>query len=147
MTSSIEDPRRELRHAVYWLLIIASVGIMTGRILAVRSSLGKTPLLSANDRSRWCTIRALVDHGTYVIDDVIFKDRAHEKRDREWYTIDMVRHKGHDGLEHYYSSKPPLLPTLLAGEYWLVKRVTGGQISTEPFLNYIRVKYSDLYDL
>jgi len=133
MTPSIEDPRRELRHAAYWLLIIASVGIMTGRILAVRSSLGKTPLLCANDRSRWCTIRALVDHGTYVIDDVIFKDRGQEKRDREWYTIDMVRHKGHDGLEHYYSSKPPLLPTLLAGEYWLVKQMTGATLAERPF--------------
>src|SRR5437762_3378954 len=25
------------------------------------------PLLSSNDTSRWATIRALVDHGTYVI--------------------------------------------------------------------------------
>ena len=29
----------------------------------------------------------------------------------------------------------------------LVKKVTGGQIRTEPFLTYIRAKYTDLYDL
>ena len=129
----MDDSRREFRYVVYGLLILTSVGMMIGRVLTVRSSLGKTPLLSANDRSRWCTIRALVDHGTYAIDDVIFKDRAHKKRDREWYTIDMVRHKGPDGREHYYSSKPPLLPTLLAGEYWLIQRATGSTLADRPF--------------
>ena len=29
------------------------------------------PFLSANDRSRWCTIRALVDDGTYAIDQIV----------------------------------------------------------------------------
>jgi len=133
MTKTLEDPRRELRLAVYGLLIVVSVGTMVGRIFTVKSSLGETPLLSANDRSRWCTIRALVDHGTYVIDDVIFEDPVRKKRDREWYTIDMVRHKGHDGLEHYYSSKPPLLPTMVAWQYYLIKHTTGATLTERPF--------------
>ena len=133
MTAPLEDPRRELRRAVYGLLIVVSVGTMIGRIWTVQSSLGETPLLSANDRSRWCTVRALVDHGTYVIDDVIFKDAAHKKKDREWYPIDMVRHKGHDGREHYYSSKPPLLSTMVAWQYWAIKQTTGATLTERPF--------------
>jgi hypothetical protein len=36
---------------------------------------------------------------------------------------------GPDGREHYYSSKPPLLSTLLAGQYWLVKQATSLSLS------------------
>ena len=122
-----------LRWTVYWLLIVASAGVMTARITQVRSSSLKdpSPFLSANDRSRWCTIRSLVDEGTYSIDKVIFKPDG--TRDRRWHTIDMVRHKGNDGREHYYSSKPTLLPTLLAGEYWLVRQITGATLANQPF--------------
>ena len=84
----------ELRRIVYTLLIVTSAATMVGRILAVESRSGKTTMLSANDRSRWCTIRALVDHGTYEIDQVI-------QPKTDWYTIDMVRHQGADGREHY----------------------------------------------
>ena len=75
------------------------------------------PFLSANDRSRWLTIRALVEHGTFEIDDVIDAN--------VWNTIDMVQHRGRDGELHLYSSKPPLLAVLLAGEYWLIRAATG----------------------
>ncbi len=133
MTDFQVDSNRQLRYMVYGLLLATSIGMMIGRVLTVRSSLGETPLLSANDRSRWCTVRALVDHGTYVIDDVIFLDAKQTKRDREWYPIDMVRHRGTDGREHYYSSKPPLLATLLAGPYWVLKRITGATMAERPF--------------
>ena len=126
MIAAQEDSTAQLRRIVYTLLIVTSVATMVGRIMAVESKSGKTAMLSANDRSRWCTIRALVDHGTYEIDPVI-------KRKTDWYTIDMVRHKGTDGREHYYSSKPPLLPTLLAGEYWLLKSVAGVTLADNPF--------------
>ena len=85
---------------------------VTGRIGSARSRDGHTPFFSANDRSRWSMISALVDEGTYVIDRV---------RERPgWKTIDMVRHVGRDGQPHYYSSKPTLLPTLLAAEYCVI---------------------------
>ena len=42
-----------------------------------------------------------------------------------WNTIDMVSHKGRDELTHLYSSKPPLLSTLLAGEYIVIRWATG----------------------
>src|SRR5437870_252518 len=81
-------PAARLRWAVYWLLITISVGGMVGRILSVdsvdrlsqQSQLAERgdrrnimrPFLSANDRSRWCTIRSLVEFGTYEIDEVLF---------------------------------------------------------------------------
>jgi len=84
------------------------------------------PFLSANDRSRWCTVRALVEAkmrvegAPYSIDKVV--------REPTWDTIDMVKHDG-----HLYSSKPPLLPTLLAAEYWLIHRLTGATLGTHPY--------------
>jgi hypothetical protein len=83
------------------------------------------PFLSANDRSRWLTIRSLVEHGTYEIDKLHIEPT--------WDTIDMVQHKGRDGKEHRYSSKPPLLATLLAGEYWLIHRITGLSLKDNPY--------------
>ncbi|MCG8448726.1 MAG: hypothetical protein MI725_03975 [Pirellulales bacterium] len=84
------------------------------------------PFLSANDRSRWLGIRALVELGTYEIDELL--DR------HNWNTIDMVQHRGRDGELHLYSSKPPLLITLLAGEYWLIHQVTGMTLGTHPYV-------------
>ncbi len=126
MIAAKDGSTAQLRRIVYSLLIVTSVATMVGRIMSVESKSGKTAMLSANDRSRWCTIRSLVDHGTYEIDDVI-------QRKTDWYTIDMVRHQGADGREHYYSSKPPLLPTLLAGEYWLIENVAGVTLEDSPF--------------
>ena len=84
------------------------------------------PFLSANDRSRWLAIRALVEHGTYEIDQVLDRNR--------WNTIDMVQHRGRDGEPHLYSSKPPLLYTLLAGEYWLIRQATGMSLGSHPYV-------------
>ncbi|MEA1952168.1 MAG: hypothetical protein U9N87_12350, partial [Planctomycetota bacterium] len=84
------------------------------------------PFLSANDRSRWCTVRALVEKEMrvegvpYSIDEVTILPN--------WDTIDMVKHDG-----HLYSSKPPLFPTLVAGEYWLIHRLTGATLATHPY--------------
>ena len=132
----------QLRWSIYLLLITISTGAMLGRIAAVDSvdlkglerSLKEKkppgwhisrPLLSANDRSRWDTARALVEHGTYAIDEVI--------QEPGWDTIDMVKHVGRDGKEHLYSSKPPLMATLMAGPYWLVYQLTGATLSTHPY--------------
>ncbi|MDE0940771.1 MAG: hypothetical protein OSA43_12525, partial [Pirellulales bacterium] len=62
------------------------------------------PFLSANDRSRWCTIRALVDDGTFAIDQIVTDPEDHAR----WQTIDMVKH-ARNGEPHLYSSKPTLL--------------------------------------
>jgi hypothetical protein len=122
----------ELRRAIYSVLIAIATATMFARVARVDSPDPKspTPFLSANDRSRWATIRALGDEGTYAIDDIVFDQQG--RRVRGWHSIDMVRHRGTDGKEHYYSSKPTLLTTLLAGEYWLIKRVTGATLAEQP---------------
>jgi hypothetical protein len=84
------------------------------------------PFLSANDRSRWCAVRALVEEDMrvpgvpYAIDNVI--------QQPGWDTIDMVKHDG-----HLYSSKPPLWPTLLAGQYWIIHKLTGANLGDHPY--------------
>lgn len=131
--ATLTDATRPLRWAAYGLLIAIATGGMLSRIAAVTngSRSEPTPLLSANDRSRWSTIRALVDEGTYAIDNIIFDERGN--RQQGWHTIDLVRHRASDGREHFYSSKPTLLPTLLAGEYWLVRQVTGVTLEKQTF--------------
>ena len=136
MRNSEGDAQASLRRLVYGLLIVCCAATLVGRIWTIRSVWTGRPgylgsaMLSANDRSRWCTIRALVHHGTYQIDQVVFDGDG--KRNREWYTIDMVQHRGRDGRQHYYSSKPPLLPTLLAAKYWLFRQLTGAGLEDRP---------------
>ena len=93
---------------------------------------------SSNDRSRWATIKALVDNGTYEIgrrsnfdsqvspfDDkgIIFDDG--------YQSLDKVMNPA-TGI--YYSSKPPLLSTLLAGEYWLLRKTLNWNIDRDRWL-------------
>lgn len=118
------------RHwSIFLILIVCSVAMVTGRVMTVRnhSARGDSPFFSANDRSRWCTIRALGDEGSYEIDDVIRRDQS-----IDWDTIDKVQHVGRDGRMHYYSSKPTLLPTLLAYGYRALKSVTGKGLESDP---------------
>ncbi len=122
----------EVYRWVCWLMITASVAVMVGRVLRVRATTGETPMLSANDRSRWCTVRALVENGTYAIDSIIREKHPRTHR-RYWSTIDRVRHRGPDGKEHDYSSKPTLFPTMLAGEYWVFHQLTGATLAHDPF--------------
>jgi hypothetical protein len=99
------------------------------------------PFFSANDRSRWIAVRALVEPemrvpgAPYAIDRVIDNDPANPKivNDRlkmrpGWDTIDMVQHDG-----HYHSSKPPLLSTLMAAEYWVIFNITHKSLGSHPY--------------
>ena len=148
MSIPSDDPRRPLRQSVYLLLIAISIGGITGRVLAVNAvdnirlekflkDQGRKdwqkqrPFLSGNDRSRWCTVRSLVEHGTYAIDEIVSQPN--------WDTIDMVKHDEFGAAApgpdegHLYSSKPPLLATLMAGEYWLIYKLTGATLGEHPF--------------
>ncbi|WP_437230034.1 hypothetical protein SH661x_001749 [Planctomicrobium sp. SH661] len=88
------------------LMIVASMAVITAR-------LADAPVLrSANDRSRWCTVWSIVERNSYQIDEI--------RQQPGWDTIDLVRHK-----DHFYSSKPPLLPRIVAEMYRAVKAVTG----------------------
>jgi glycosyltransferase involved in cell wall biosynthesis len=83
------------------------------------------PFLSANDRSRWLTIRALAERGTFAIDELVGEPG--------WDTIDAVAHPDDSGRLRLYSSKPPLLSVLCAGPYWLLKQATGWTLGDHPF--------------
>ena len=165
------------------------------------------PTLSANDRSRWATIRALVEKDSRVyryvpvfnesqkkarVEELVLKqpqndDNADPDRtfryypdeilincssdcperfenekikgkryvkklvpyaiDKAWETpgwdsIDVVKHGLKDEVwnpanpssGYLYSSKPPLLPTLMAGPYWVLYHVFGLSLKDDPFL-------------
>ena len=145
---SPNDATAALRRGVYLILIAIAAGTSVGRIFAVNAvdnarletylqSQGRAdwqkqrPFLSGNDRSRWATARALVEHGTYAIDDIVSQPN--------WDTLDMVKHDGHGRAApkadegHLYSSKPPLFPTLMAGEYWVIHKLTGWTLGDHPY--------------
>lgn len=132
-----------LRRTIYSLLIAVTAGITTARIVGAElvyepsiASRGwpkdrpeKMPTYSSNDRSRWATMRALVENGTFVIGKRT-KDEATEKGYRDegivfqdgYKTIDMVKKPETD---EFFSSKPPLFTCLAAGEYWLLNKSLG----------------------
>lgn len=63
--------------------------------------------------------------------DTWFKigDRYYQKPSEipPFWTIDMIRVVGEDGRERYFSSKPPLFPTCVAGVVWLIEKLTLGR--------------------
>ncbi|HYE80338.1 MAG TPA: hypothetical protein VEI97_20365, partial [bacterium] len=65
---------------------------------------------SWNDQSRFATIQALVEQGTFAIDNTRWG----------WWTGDKVF-----AGEHFYSTKPPLLSVLGAAVYWPLHRMLG----------------------
>lgn len=172
-----------LRRAVYFLLVTLAVGMAAGRILAATALFDPAtfrdpgdpddkrrawpdkrprpvPTFGSNDRSRWATVRALVDEGHYHVGRraldyhgeldvqngltllsavsplaaqdgvqlVAFLAQGHQLRTSRdegiifedgWTSVDKVLHPTE---QKFYSSKPPLLPTLVAGEYSLLKQ-------------------------
>jgi hypothetical protein len=125
-----------------------------------RTRPGAWPTFGSNDRSRWDAVRALVDDGTWVIGrrnkaTVIASvpaplaagnvmeltnllTAARQARlasdtgiitEDGWRTVDKVLHP--TTLE-FYSTKPPLLTVLMAGEYWLLKKLFGWSITEYP---------------
>lgn len=97
-----------------------------------------SPTFSSNDRSRWAMVRALVDHGTFAIGQRIqlggdaspdrsFMDTGIVFEDG-WETVDKVLNPD---TKLFYSSKPPLLPVLVAGEYWVLQKLFGWRIEKQ----------------
>lgn len=106
-----------------------------------------TPMFSSNDKSRWATVRCLVDEGTYAIGRRVYPDASDPTKfkdegvvaEPQYKSLDIVlRPLGPDATgpqtREFYSSKPPLLPTILAGEYWLLKHTFGWDIVRDRFL-------------
>ena len=98
-----------------------------------------TPTYGSNDRSRWATVRALVENGTYVVGKrENFKTPREKDNDdtgiiflNDYLSVDKVMNPE---TGEFYSSKPPLMPTIVAGEYWLVKKAFGWSIGPDRWL-------------
>jgi hypothetical protein len=93
--------RSESRRIVLGLVTAVAVGLSLGATLRIPT------LIGANDISRWCTIWALVEQGTYRINDCPWQSQTQDKIARE--------NPDDPEKPDFYSSKPPLLPTLIAG--------------------------------
>ena len=108
----------------YVALIV--IGVATAQALGVTL---KTPTqMGANDISRWCTVWSLLERGTYVIDDCPWQSQTQDKV----FKVDPFARAvdGEEPVKHFYSSKPPLLPTLIAGLLYPVPRPPWGSRST-----------------
>lgn len=102
----------------YWSILAA---FFAGYLWVVR------PVMSPNDGSRWDTVWSLVEHGTYQIFDTPEEAEKYGVP-QQMLTIDKVYKVGPDEVGRYYSSKPPLMPTVIAGYVHFLKLFVG-----EPF--------------
>lgn len=132
MMSSTHDANAWRSTSILGILLVTALAAQAGRILTARSATGETPFHSANDRSRWCSVAAIGGYGQFEIDPFL-EIRDPKTKRRTWSTIDLVRHRGRDGKQHYYSSKPPLLSVMHAGVYAAVHAVTGLSLVTQTF--------------
>ena len=131
---TMENDRNPWRYRdAAWLLIGIAFTMQLARVLGISAVHGELPFLSANDRSRWCAIAALTEDGKWEIDRIVDLLDSRGKS-KIWSSIDIVRHQGADGKEHFYSSKPPLLTAMLALCCKPVTYLFGKKLTEEPFL-------------
>ena len=95
------EPRSQTRQFVALLLITTATAQALGLALKLPTQLG------ANDISRWCTVWSLLERGTYAIDDCPWQSKTQDKVLRAAPFQKVA--EGKTPVEHYYSSKPPLL--------------------------------------
>ncbi len=108
------DPRR----------FVALIVIVTATGFALGHSLRQPTQMGANDISRWCTVWSLLERGTYVIDECPWQVDTQDKVYRA-PKESGGRPAGTEPVKHYYSSKPALLPTLIAGILYPARLATG----------------------
>ena len=107
--------RSPIRNAVALIVIVAATAQALGTTLRMPTQ------LIANDISRWCTVWSLLERGTYAIDDCPWQANTQDKvRKAEPKTSE-----DEEPVEHVYSSKPPLLPTVIAGILYPFRKATG----------------------
>jgi hypothetical protein len=162
---TVPDPTAATRRAAYLILTVIGVAICVAKIVGAENVVEPsrykpptpqshgadrddpptrvwpptrpepTPMFSSNDKSRWATVRALVDEGTYVI------GRRENFRDTEppFKDTGIIFEDGYGSLDKvmnpetgvFFSRKPPLYPTLLALQYRLLKELLGWSIDRD----------------
>ena len=109
-TQARSEPRR----------LTAQLVLITATALALGHCLRQPTHMGANDNSRWCTVWRLLERGTYIIDDCPWQIETQDKVFRE-----PKQTVGSAPGKHFYSSKPALLPTLIAGILYPARLATG----------------------
>ena len=100
--------------------LVAQLVIITATALALGHCLRQPTQMGANDISRWCTVWSLLERGTYVIDECPWQIDTQDKVLHESKTRGDA-----PPSKHFYSSKPALLPTLIAGILYPARWATG----------------------
>ena len=155
----------DLRRSVYLLLGAAAVAVAAAKVVGAelvyeptrykatekhpygaeekrewpRERPDPTPMFSSNDKSRWATVRALVEDRTYVIGKRVIPDPARPESyidegivtEPAFKTLDVVMNPE---TKEFFSSKPPLYATVLAGGYWALKKGFGWHIVRDRWL-------------
>ncbi len=107
-------PPSQARHLVALIVIVAATAQSLGGALRMPTQ------LTANDISRYCTVWSLLERGTYAIDDCPWqKDTQDKVKKAEPFS------KEAKPPEHFYSSKPPLFSTLIAGVLYPIRKASG----------------------
>lgn len=138
------------RMRVMRVLLAVAVAGSAARVVSLERSAkpGEPPVpptFASNDRSRWATVRALVENGTFVVGSRTYRDKGlkHQFRklgaytdrgivfEQHYDTVDAVLHPETD---NFYSSKPPLLSVLVAGEYWVMYQGLGWSMADRPWI-------------
>ncbi len=126
------EERPEPRRFLALIIISAATAMALGLTLKTPTQLG------ANDISRWCTVWSLLERGSYAIDDCPWQYQTQDKVKKPdklaapgsdpikkiEYAMAPQRWRVGEPVEHFYSSKPPLLPTLMAGLLYPIRKAT-----------------------
>ena len=113
--SDLVPRRSDPRRFVALVVIVSTVSLALGVLLRQPTMMG------ANDISRWCTVWSLLERGTYIIDECPWQIETQDKV----YRARATGIAGAEPAKHYYSSKPALLSTLIAGVLYPARRLTG----------------------
>jgi len=145
-----------LRRFVYAILLVVTASISTARIIGVelvyepsitvrswpKERPEKMPTFSSNDRSRWATIRALIENGTFVVGKrenlpldgaAAVVGQAGAMPPKTYRDVGIAFENGYGSVDYvmnpetkeFFSSKPPLFTVIAAGEYWLLNKAFG----------------------
>ena len=126
-------------------LLVIGVAIAQGLGVTMKSP----TQLEANDISRWCTVASLLERGTYAIDDCPWQEKTQDKvlkpdklaapgqdtsaLQRLEYSIAPASWKTGEPTKRFYSSKPPLLPTIIAGVLYPIRKASGLSVEDARF--------------
>lgn len=102
--------------------LVITVSLWTLVFFCASSVLNTRSVLGQNDASRWDTVWSLINGKGYVIDDAPYP------------TIDKVYRQ-----PHFYSSKPALLPTVVAVVAGIASHLTGLPLAPGPDYWLIRI--------